>query len=630
MNRPSPVVVTSSTASGLLDELLRLRFGVIRDAGKRLDKYRAYNPAGTGGSSARNLAHYLSLRKYDLRGVQARLAELGLSSLGRGESHILSNLDGVLANLAALARVDIDPPVAEESQDPVRPADLLRERANQLFGDDKELGRSVRIMVTLPSDAATDRTLAVSLLQAGMDVARINCAHDSPHVWQQMILNLRAAELHTGRSCRILMDLAGPKVRTTVVPSAARVLHVKAPRDEFGRITGFATVSLISEDAYRTASTDSIGDKPGVVLPADLCAKLAPGDHLRFVDTRGKERSFSVRSRCIDGVATATCARTAYIAADTSITWIPAVRRVGEGLQIVTVSAVAGRMGEIRLHRGDRFVLSPVSASATPEEQCGEGAHSALPCIRCTSPDIVSQLVPGQSVWLDDGRLGAVVEQTGTDGIIARVTVAGPKGCHVRSGRGLNFPDTELLLPALTIKDIADLDFVCRHADMIGYSFVQSVEDMDALLHQLASRGASHLPVVMKIETRRAVRNLPGILLSIVDRHPVGVMIARGDLAVELGSVDMAEIQEELLWLCEAARIPVIWATQVLESMAKTGVVARSEITDAAMGVRAECVMLNKGPFIVETVRTLGDILCRMQSHQYKKDPRLSPLPFEY
>jgi pyruvate kinase len=103
-------------------------------------------------------------------------------------------------------------------------------------------------------------------------------------------------------------------------------------------------------------------------------------------------------------------------------------------------------------------------------------------------------------------------------------------------------------------------------------------------------------------------------------------MIARGDLSVELGSVRLAEIQEELLWLCEAAHVPVIWATQVLETLAKTGSRSRPEFTDAAMGVRAECVMLNKGPYILQALRALDNVLIRMEAHQHKKISRLRAL----
>ena len=103
-------------------------------------------------------------------------------------------------------------------------------------------------------------------------------------------------------------------------------------------------------------------------------------------------------------------------------------------------------------------------------------------------------------------------------------------------------------------------------------------------------------------------------------------MIARGDLAVECGYERLAELQEEILWLAEAARLPVIWATQVLEGLSKSGKPSRAEITDAAMGVRAECVMLNKGAHIIEAIQSLDDILHRMQSHQQKKSSLLRRL----
>jgi len=102
-------------------------------------------------------------------------------------------------------------------------------------------------------------------------------------------------------------------------------------------------------------------------------------------------------------------------------------------------------------------------------------------------------------------------------------------------------------------------------------------------------------------------------------RPPVAVMIARGDLAVEMGFERLAEVQEEILWLCEASHVPAVWATQVLDSLARTGVPSRAEVTDAAASVAAECVMLNKGPHVADAVRALVDILRRMERHRYKK-----------
>jgi pyruvate kinase len=123
-----------------------------------------------------------------------------------------------------------------------------------------------------------------------------------------------------------------------------------------------------------------------------------------------------------------------------------------------------------------------------------------------------------------------------------------------------------------------------------------------------------------------AFDELPALLLAAMRGERFGVMIARGDLAVECGFERMAEVQEEILWICEAAHTPVIWATQVLESLAKTGLPSRAEVTAAAMSERAECVMLNKGPFVLEAVATLDNILRRMEAHQSKRRAMLRPL----
>ena len=181
-------------------------------------------------------------------------------------------------------------------------------------------------------------------------------------------------------------------------------------------------------------------------------------------------------------------------------------------------------------------------------------------------------------------------------------------------------------MPALTDEDIANLKFAVQHADLVGYSFVRTEDDVHQLVEHLRELKGESLGIILKIETREAFQNLPALLLAAMAIRAVGVMIARGDLAVECGYQRMAEVQEEILWICEAAHVPVIWATQVLESLSRKGIPSRSEITDAAMGERAECVMLNKGPFVVQAVKALDDILQRMQDHQEKKRSMLRSL----
>ena len=241
----------------------------------------------------------------------------------------------------------------------------------------------------------------------------------------------------------------------------------------------------------------------------------------------------------------------------------------------------------------------------------------------------MSQLEIGTRVWIDDGKIGAKIESLLPDGVLLRITHARPKGEKLRADKGINFPDSSLNLCPLTSKDRQDLDFVAAHADLIGYSFVQQATDIELLQLELQARlGATwRTPaIIAKIETPEAVRNLPELIVRAAGKQPFGVMIARGDLAVEIGYQRLAEMQEEILWLCEAAHVPVIWATQVLENLVKKGIPSRAEITDAAMAERAECVMLNKGAYIAEAVTILDDVLTRMQAHQLKKTPQLRAL----
>jgi pyruvate kinase len=184
----------------------------------------------------------------------------------------------------------------------------------------------------------------------------------------------------------------------------------------------------------------------------------------------------------------------------------------------------------------------------------------------------------------------------------------------------------DLRLAAMTEKDRADLRFVASHADMVALSFVNTVDDVRTLQQLLAPLAERQPAIVLKIETKRGFDNLPAMLLEALKAPRCGVMIARGDLAVECGFERLAEVQEEILWLCEAAHVPVIWATQVLEGLAKDGLPSRAEITDAAMSHRAECVMLNKGPYVMEAVHVLDDILRRMHGHQAKKRSMLREL----
>jgi pyruvate kinase len=280
---------------------------------------------------------------------------------------------------------------------------------------------------------------------------------------------------------------------------------------------------------------------------------------------------------------------------------------------------------------GDRLLLTALDLDEVGDRQSNKHDKSKklLPVVGCTLPAAIEGASVGDCVYIDDGQIGARVVERVPLGVVIEIFQAPGKGKKIRSDKGINFPDTDFEVASLTDKDKADLDFVVKNADMIGYSFVQTEADITALLGEVAMRvpSAGKRPgLVLKIETKRAVRELPSLIVAAAGKLPTAIMIARGDLAIELGFARIAEMQEEILWLCEAAHVPVIWATQVLEGLAKEGLPTRAEVTDAAMAGRAECVMLNKGPHIVDAVNMLSTVLQRMQGHQYKKTPQLRTL----
>jgi pyruvate kinase len=599
--------------ASLIEELQALRRSMVAAESRLAAELRTANPAQL--ASARNLAHYLAMRGHDIRALQERLARLGLSSLGRAESHVLANLDKVLGLLHLLAGRRWDPRIADEPAGYGRGQALLDRHGTTLFGPAPD-GRRVRIMVTLPSEAAADPALVGRLVHAGMDIARINCAHDDAAAWAAMAGHVRRTAVAAGRPVRVLMDLAGPKIRTGPITPGPSVLKVKPARDEVGVVVAPALLGL------RPFGSAATVDGAAELLEVDPAwfAQLHPGDRIDFTDARASDRRLTVIDERAGGVLVE-CDRTAYLTPDT---WLRLHRR-GATPRETAVQGLPEPAGRLRLHRGEtlRLAADGVGHDAT---HGSAGSRVSPARVACTLPAVLTQVKKGERVWFDDGRIGGVIRRVAPRGVDVEITEAAEGGSLLGADKGINFPDSRLDLPALTTKDIADLATVAAHADLVGLSFAQSADDVHALRRHLADLGAAELGLILKIETRRGFEHLPELLFAAMSGPAAGVMIARGDLAVECGFERLAEVQEEILWACEAAHMPVVWATQVLETLAKTGQPSRAEITDAAMGERAECVMLNKGPHILEAIRTLDDILRRMEEHQAKKRPLLRAL----
>ena len=321
-----------------------------------------------------------------------------------------------------------------------------------------------------------------------------------------------------------------------------------------------------------------------------------------MTDGGGRKRSFTVVVVSEQGVL-AEGSHSAYVTNGMKL-HCDGAATVTTGIPVLT--------NRLSLAAGDQLVLTSDLTPVTLPRP-GEAAR-----IGCTLPEAITAMRPGDPVLLDDGAISAVVETVGSGEATIRIARTKPGGQRLGAEKGINLPETALPLEALTADDEANLPFVAQHADIVAISFVRTANDIEHVLECLAAAGASHLGLLIKIETREAFENLPSIVLMAM-RHPrLGVMIARGDLAVELGFERLSEVPRQILALCEAAHVPAIWATQVLETLAKTGQPSRAEITDAAAGQCAECVMLNKGPNMLDAIRVLDDILARMDEVQHK------------
>lgn len=552
--------------------------------------------------SARNLAHYVALRGRDLRPLQDALATAGLSSLGRSEAGVLASVQQVIDVLGAL---EGRPAEGRGAPSPVAGRALLGENTTRCFGPERP-ERSVRIIATLPTEAAQDPDLVRQLMLHGMDCARINTAHDTPELWRRMIAHVRAAEAELGQRCLVLMELAGPKLRTRAVQHEPRIVRCGPGRDRAGKRESPTRVHLLPPQVAASSASE-----PSIPVPTSLLETLRVGDRLHFKDLRNKQRRIDI----VEVKATSAVGqigRRCYIGVATQFE----LERGAERQRLGAISL--GQLPrEIRVRPGDLLVLAAQHQPEAPWEP---------PRIGIDPPTVFDRLAAGNAIWFDDGKIGGQVERVTGDEALVRITSADIDGTRVGIDKGVNLPGVDLGLPALSAEDRAYLDIAAAHADIVGLSFVNRPEDVADLRRELAARGATHLALMLKIETQLGFRNLPQLLFEAMQSERVAVMIARGDLAVECGFERLAEVQEEILWLCEAARVPAVWATQVLERLTKKGQPSRAEITDASSASRAEAVMLNKGPHVTQALATLDDILRRMQAHVNKKTSLLRPL----
>lgn len=591
----------------LREKLVSLFQDITRKAAQAQGRFPSSDPDCQ--CSRDNLLAYLALREHDLQDLQLELVERGLSSLGRLEGSVIASLRKVLQNLGYQP-----PDIPLKAPDFAQARSLLSQRATRLLGRPRP-HHQTRIMVTLDLDTLRQPELLEQLLLKGMDIARINCAHDSSREWLRLIQAVRDAEERlarrgesVGRRCRIVMDLAGPKVRTGPLRPTTRPLKLSVEKDLRGRprcvLEGYLTTETEQTRRVREPGEPS---RFIIALPQqDRVASLSLGEDLTFTDTRGRRRALRVLERVSPMRVRVGLNRTAYIEEGTEL--------VSAQGHLFRVGPVVSQPVALRVQAGDRLRLYRDPA------RLGHPAEADGPAgISCTLPAVLESVALGHRIFIDDGKIAGVVRSIEADYLEFEITAPHHIPARIRAEKGLNFPDSPIDIPALTEKDREDLRFVVGHATAVGLSFVHQPRDLDDLRSALKELGDPDIGIVIKIETREAIHRLAQLIMAGLDLPRFGVMIARGDLAVEVGFEHLALVQEDILCICEAAHIPAIWATQVLENLAKSGLPARAEITDAATGQRAECVMLNKGEYVLEAVKTLADLLGSRERQRIKK-----------
>ncbi len=277
------------------------------------------------------------------------------------------------------------------------------------------------------------------------------------------------------------MDLAGPKLRTGAMEPGPAVIRIRPRRDVFGRVIAPARIWLSPTPLTPPTPADA-----SLLLPADWLARLRVGEEVRFVDARNAVRDLKIVDVSELG-CWAEATETAYIVSGTML------RCDQKGAKDKKVVARVGELPRNRngilLQQGDHLILTRSPIPGRPATIDGGGRILTPAMISCTIPGVFDDVGTGEAIWLDDGKIGGIVERIEADQVRVRITRVRPGGVHLYADKGINLPDSALRLRGLTDDDVECLPFIAEHADIIGLSFANSVEDVESLQKKLIRQG---------------------------------------------------------------------------------------------------------------------------------------------
>jgi pyruvate kinase len=352
--------------------------------------------------SARNLTHYMSLRRHDIRELQEDLGRLALSSLGRLESHVTATLDALLALLYRIAGKEWHGRAIEETFAEFDSGSALLEKHTVEALGEAPADRNVRIMVTMPSEAANDPNLVRDFLNRGMNIMRINCAHDSAEEWLRMVENLHAAQKETAKPCKIAFDLAGPKLRTGPVSPSPGIIRWKPERNELGQVMTAAYVT------FHTGSYSLEGETIPVPIKGSLFRHVQAGDIVELIDTRGRERTLHVVE--VEGPSClCTNDRTGYVVQGTKL-------RLQRGKELLCEDEV-GTLPEVEdclsLSAGDDLILTRAEVPGKVADYDDDDEVVYQPAqIGCSLPEVFADARPSERIFFETARLRVSSERS--------------------------------------------------------------------------------------------------------------------------------------------------------------------------------------------------------------------------
>jgi len=559
----------------MLNELLELKHIITSD--KQSDN-----------RSLDNLNSYVKLRSLDISKLQNQLTSIGLSSLGRAQSCVLNSLNQDIVILSKLLH--------KEYTD-TNSAITFDEAKSIMIENSKIFGRVndnflTKVMVTLPSEAKESPELISNLIANGTSVFRINTAHDDAATWNTMARYIKDENLKQNRNVKIYVDLAGPKNRTGSIKRVFNPFKIGSWRDP-------KLVKLLSnkkQDVY-TAK----GDPSTLVVTEEFYELCKQNSKLKIDDfERERVQTYDIIKQDDQ----------LFINANKKITIFEDTTLSIDNKVIKNISKLYNLYHqpiELRVFCEDKVIITDHDIIGQNDFYYDGEKYAAV--IGTTNKEIFKFIAPGDEIFIDDGKIGLTILKINDIGVVCKVFLAKENGTVIKEEKGINFPNTDLDISAITQTDERNFEDIVDFADIIGLSFAQTANDIKKLQNMLEAKGKTSVAIAPKIETKTALENLPDILKQLLKWENYAIMIARGDLAIEVGFDNLPYIQDEIFGICEAAHVPVIYATQILEGKMKNNLPTRAEVTDAANAQRADCVMLNKGPFVVDTVIAIKNIL---------------------